>query len=219
MKKTDYNTDKIDILIKKILLKSGLKLIHLEIIKKFLLFLLDKNTDMNLISRKLTFNEIIYDHIFDCLVCNQYFKKYSSITDLGSGGGFPGLLLAIIFPEKKIYLIEKSIKKANFLKETVELLNLKNVTIINDLVNEQKIRSEVITCRAFKDINTILSQTKDFFVTGGVYILYKGKSEMIKDELLSTKEQFKIKVSINKINKIKGKERHIIIIKKTIDQL
>ena len=219
MKKTDCNSNEINNLIKDILLKSDINLFYQEKIKKFLLFLLNKNISMNLISRKLALNEIIYDHIFDCLVCNQYFKKYSSITDLGSGGGFPGLLLAIIFPEKKFYLIEKSIKKTNFLKEAFDLLNLKNVTIINGLANEHKIRSEVITCRAFKDINTILSFTKDFLIGGGIYILYKGKAEMIKEELLIAQKQFKIKVLINKINKIKEKERHIVIIKKTIDQL
>ena len=147
------------------------------------------------------------------------FKEYSSITDLGSGGGLPGLLLSIIFPEKKFYLIEKSTKKAIFLKNAIDYIDLKNVIIIHGLVNEQKIQSQIITCRAFKDINAILSFTKYFLDNGGIYILYKGKRELIENELLHAKRQFKIKAIIKKISEIKTKERHIVIVKKLNYQL
>lgn len=212
MKKTDYTPDEMNILIKKILLKSDINIIYLDKIKKFLIFLLNKNLELNLISRKLTLNEIIYDHFYDCIVCWKFFKEYSSITDLGSGGGLPGLLLSIIFPGKKFYLIEKSKKKALFLNGAVDHLNLKNVIVINNLINEQKIQSEVITCRAFKDINTILASTKNFLNIGGVYILYKGKLDIIKNELLIARKQFNIKTVINKIESLNEKERHIVTI-------
>jgi 16S rRNA (guanine527-N7)-methyltransferase len=215
MEKSHYNINEINILIKKILIASNIDLIYLEKIKKLLLFLLDKNLEMNLISRKLTLNQIIDDHFFDCLVCWKFFKKYISITDLGSGGGLPGILLAIIFPEKKINLIEKSKKKVKFLSDAIEYINLNNVKVIEGLVNEQNIQSQVITCRAFKNINTILSFTKNFFNKDGIYILYKGKLDMIKNELIIAQKYFKMTAKINKIDKIKDKERHIVIIKKS----
>lgn len=205
---------KINDLLRGILLKLEIEVIYLENIEKYLNYLLNKNLEYNLISRKLTIEEIIYDHVFDCLVCWEYFKKYSSITDLGSGGGLPGILLSIIFPDKKIFLIEKSPVKANFLQDAVNNINLKNVTIIKGLVNEQKIETEVITCRAFKDILTILTVTDDFYKRGGVYLLYKARRELIEEELSRAKKHFKIKEEIYKIGKIEEKERHIVFIKK-----
>ena len=89
---------------------------------------------------------------------------------------------------------------------------------MNGLVNEQKITSEVITCRAFKDINTILSFTKNFLNNNGTYILYKGKMDTIKKELSIAEKQFKINSKIYKINKINEKERHVVIINKIKDQ-
>lgn len=210
--------NKINNLLKDILLKSNIDLAYLGNIKLFLTLLMNKNLEMNLISRKLKINEIIYDHFFDCLSCWDFFKDYSSITDLGSGGGLPGILLSIIFPKKKITLIEKSIKKIQFLKEAINQLNLKNTNVINGLVNEQKIETEVVTCRAFKDINTMLTYTNKFLNKNGTYILYKGKLEIIKKELLIAEKKFKINSKIHKINKIKEKERHIVIIKKIKDQ-
>ncbi len=216
MKETENN---INDLLKKILVKSNIDLTYLEKIKNFLTFLLNENLEMNLISRKLTLKEIIYDHFFDCLVCWDFFKNYSSITDLGSGGGLPGLLLSILFPQKKITLIEKSIKKNIFLKKAINHINLKNVIIVNGLVNEQKITSEVITCRAFKDINTILSFTKKFLNNNGHYVLYKGKMETIRKELSIAEKQFKINSTIHRINEITEKERHVVIVNKIKDQL
>ncbi len=201
-------------LLKDILNKLNIDITYLEKIEKYLNILLNKNLEINLISRKLTLNEIIYDHIFDCLACWKYFKKYSSITDLGSGGGLPGLLLSIIFPDKKIILIEKSPVKIKFLKDAVNSINLKNVITVHGTVNEQKIGTDVITCRAFKDIYTILTSTKDFFDNGGIYLLYKGRRELIEGELLRTKKHFNIQEEINKIDKIENKERHIVLIKK-----
>ena len=75
MKKTDYNPDEMNILIKKILLKSDINIIYLDKIKKFLIFLLNKNLELNLISRKLTLNEIIYDHFYDVSSAGNFSKN------------------------------------------------------------------------------------------------------------------------------------------------
>jgi 16S rRNA (guanine527-N7)-methyltransferase len=185
-----------------------------ESIFKFIDFLLSKNNELNLVSRKLTLNEIINDHIIDCLAGFTYFKPYSTITDLGSGGGFPGIILALIFHEKKIILVEKSPKKFQFLNETKKLLKINNVELHNGLVEELKINSEVVTCRAFKDIKTIIDMTKKFYDNKGIYILYKAKMEKIEDELNITKQKYNLNYTINKLDMIKEKERHIVVISK-----
>ena len=83
------------------------------------------------------------------------------ITDLGSGAGFPGIVLAIAAQEKKIpmkiNLIEKSKKKAKFLEAVIMKLNLKaNIITKNIFEEEIKISSDVITARAFKPLQAIL---------------------------------------------------------------
>jgi len=188
--------------------------INLESIEKFTDFLLAKNLELNLISRKLTINEIINDHILDCIAGFRYFYPYPTITDLGSGGGFPGILLAIVFPEKKITLVEKSPKKFQFLNDAAKLMNLENISLINDLAEKANIKSDVVTCRAFKDIKTIIEMTKKFFDNSGIYILYKAKIEKINEEINMAKSKFKINYDIKKLDFIKDKERNIVIITK-----
>lgn len=178
-------------------------------IKQYLTFLMENNQNMNLVSRKMSIETVIEDHILDCLEGASFFEPYGSITDLGAGGGFPGLLLAIIFPSKHLTLIEKSPKKSLFLNGTVNYMGLKNVSLINGLVGEQIIDSEVITCRAFKSIKEILNMTTSYFSRGGEYLLYKGRAEKIGQELEEARS-FKLKYNIHKIAENSGKERHMV---------
>lgn len=183
-------------------------------IKSYLQFLILKNKELNLISRKLSFKEIIFDHVADSLRGIDYFKNYSSITDLGSGGGFPGIILAIVFPDKKFILIEKSPKKFKFLNEAVKILKLINTSVINSPFEELNIDTEVITCRAFKEIKEILSNTRTFLEKGGTYILYKGRREKIDEEIKFAEKIIKFNSKVIKLDKSIEKERHIVIITK-----
>ena len=108
-------------ILKEYLLYSSVSLDFENEIYNYLKLLIQKNLELNLISRKLDLKTIIVEHIYDSLSGFKYFEKYASITDLGSGGGFPGILLGIVFKEKKIVLIEKSPKKVIFLKDLVLL--------------------------------------------------------------------------------------------------
>lgn len=185
---------------------------YFDLISYYIDLLILKNNEMNLFSRKITKDFLLKDHIEDCLLPYNYFTSYKSITDLGTGGGLPGILLAIIFPEKDIILIEKSPKKIEFLKDTVKKLNLKNVQIIlNEVVNTDII-TEAVTCRAFKSIYEIINFTKKFFNMNGTYILYKGRRKKIIEELNECKN-LNMQTFIYKIDNDFGKERHIVIIK------
>ena len=88
-------------------------------------------------------------------------KIQDSLIDLGSGAGFPGLIIAILAKDRKIHLkvklIEKSPKKASFLREIVNYLNL-NVEVlnINALTHAKKLEADLIVARAFKPLKIIL---------------------------------------------------------------
>ncbi|MBN2545618.1 MAG: 16S rRNA (guanine(527)-N(7))-methyltransferase RsmG [Spirochaetes bacterium] len=177
-------------------------------------FLIDKNNELNLISRKLSINDVINGHIFDCMAGFKYFNEYKSICDIGSGGGLPGLLLAVVFNDKKIKLIEKSSKKVKFLQDASKILNLKNTEIIEGLVEKQKINDDIITCRAFKSVREILQMTKKYFNSNGKYLIYKARIDKIHEEINDAKIEFSFNFDIIKLKQIVDKERHLILFNK-----
>ena len=97
----------------------------------FLDFLMEWNEKINLVSRKMPKESVWVSQVLDSVHISRFALKQSSsaIHDVGSGGGFPGLVAAIIAPERLVHLYEKVQKKANFLREAVEALSLKNVRV------------------------------------------------------------------------------------------
>ena len=122
-------------------------------------YLLENNNKFNLIS-KSTEKDIWNRHFRDSMQLIDFIdKNCKCLIDLGSGAGFPGLILAIAAKDRripiKIKLIEKSPKKAKFLDEIIKQLNL-NVKVLNQNVLEQqnKFISDVFVARAFKPLKT-----------------------------------------------------------------
>jgi 16S rRNA (guanine527-N7)-methyltransferase len=185
-----------------------------SLIVDYIDILLEKNQMLNLISRKLDLETVINEHIYDCVSPWMLFKDYGSITDIGTGAGLPGILLAILFGDEKIVLVEKSVKKSLFLKETAGKLGLKNIEIENKVLSETKIKTDVITCRAFKSIAEILSMTKKYFNSGGRYLLYKGRMDKIKEEISEAEKYFSFNYEIGISAKNIKKERHVVTINK-----
>ena len=133
----------------------------------------------NLISKKQAQN--IDDHIKDSLIISPFLKK--SIVDLGSGGGLPGIPLAITNPNKEFYLIESNTKKSSFLLHTISRLGLKNTSVINQRIEktEKKTFPESfdIVCRAVGSTELIISLTAPLLQKKGVEL-----------KLMKTQEQF-----------------------------
>ena len=129
-------------------------------IKKYKDLLLQENQKQNLISRKQENN--IDNHIKDCLSISSHLS--SNIMDLGTGGGLPGIPLAIEDPRKKIYLVEASQKKCSFLLHTKNLLGLENLHVINkrgeDLHLKDFAEDMDIVTRAFGTVEKTIKTTK-----------------------------------------------------------
>ena len=111
------------------------------------------NQKLNLISRNVS-RETIMEHIRHSLLisCSHYFKLYSTIIDAGTGGGLPGIPLAICFPKKKFLLNDITEKKIIAVKNIVHKLKLKNTTMLCKGIQNIELSSEkmVITKHAFK---------------------------------------------------------------------
>lgn len=158
--------------------------------------------------------EVYEKDVYDCLPVLHKINKPDKILDLGSGGGFPGIIIAITKPMCEIHLLEKSKKKCYFLNKIIDLLELKNTQVLNTVINKKNKLGlySLITARAFSSITNILELTQNNLDVGGKHVLLKGKKEKIKEELLTINTS-KYKYEIIKLENTKF-ERHLVEIKK-----
>jgi 16S rRNA (guanine527-N7)-methyltransferase len=157
--------------------------------------------------------DVIQKDINDCLPIINLIKPNNNIADLGSGGGFPGILLSITKPSNKITLIESNNKKCYFLRTVIDKLELKNTEVINQTItkNNNLESFDVITARAFASIEKIINLTKKNNKKETEYILLKGKEQKIKEEL-KLLDQKKYRYEIIKLDN-ENQERNIVVIK------
>ena len=146
-------------LLKKELKYSDQDIKHLEFFRKSFL---DYNSKYNLISRN-TENSIWSRHILDSAQLIKYFdfSSKANLADLGSGAGFPGLILAVFNknPEFHVKLYEKSPVKRDFLMYIKKKINI-NVDIVDNVFNE-KINADIIVSRAFKKLDQIIKISRE----------------------------------------------------------
>jgi len=157
--------------------------------------------------------EVFEKDIFDCLPIIKNIDEKDKILDLGSGGGFPGILIGILKPQAQTYLLEKNQKKCYFLNKMKDLLSLTNTKIIKTTLNNKNNLGQfsLITARAFSSTDNILKLTANNLSGGGRYTLLKGKKEKILEEIKSLNTN-KYKYEIIKIEN-KNSERHFLQIR------
>ena len=180
-------------------------------IEKYIKILLEWQKHVNLISKN-TIPEIQKRHVLDSAQLWKYIPDSSkTLTDVGSGGGFPGIILGILnktanFP-LTITLIESDNKKAIFLREVNRQLDLK-LNILSERVEKvEGIKSDILTCRAFSELNQILVLCQKIVSRETIWILPKGKGykEEIKNCQFETQiEEFPNEYSEGVILKILG---------------
>ena len=122
----------------------------------------DWNAKINVISRK-DINELYTKHVLHSLAIAkiQPFEPGTYILDVGTGGGFPGIPLAILFPETRFYLIDVILKKINVVKAVAEALLLKNVKAEQIRASEVKGDYDFIISRAVTNMPDFVSWVKD----------------------------------------------------------
>lgn len=147
-------------------------------------FLLKRNEILRLISE--TSSEAVLFHIFDSLSAVSYLKKldFESVADIGSGGGLPGIPLAIMFPNARFLLIEKSNRRAGFLRSCIASLGLADrVEIVEDELKNIKQIVDGAVFRAFRQIDEFFLQIAEIIKEGGFVFAYKGKIQETQKEL------------------------------------
>ena len=146
-------------------------------LEKYKDLLIEWNNKFNLTS--ITSEEDIYlKHFYDslCIVKSTDFNN-KEICDFGTGAGFPGMVLAIVFDNSNITLLESNGKKITFLNEVKKELDLSNVTIINSRAEDygKKHREifDIVTCRAVSSLNIILELAVSMLKKNGLFIPMK----------------------------------------------
>jgi len=135
---------------------------------------------------------LLEKHVYDSLAINFWdeFKNSKEILDVGCGGGFPSVILAIFFPEKKIIANDSRIKKINFIKEIKEKLKLNNLEILYSRIEEAKpLKVNLVVSRAVGKMLDIYELSKKHLNDSGKFLIYKAKS--VENEIKEFKNKYK----------------------------
>ena len=172
------------------------------ILDDFRKLVIKKNRLINLISQK-TEENFIERHIIDCVQAIDFIDINSqSCTDVGSGAGLPGIVLAIVFKKKnikmKMNLYEKSHHKSKFLKQISEKLKLDVEVFQKDIFKEKNLVSGSIIARAFKPLPIILDLVEEKFKNYKNLVVFMGKNgkQMLEDSVKKWKFEYKEKRSL-----------------------
>ncbi|EEF84611.1 16S rRNA (guanine(527)-N(7))-methyltransferase RsmG [Borreliella spielmanii] len=179
-------------------------------IKRILLL----NTRFNLISNNNSnFNSILNLHVIDSLLGLPTIKEInpSEILDVGSGAGFPGIILAIFDTSRKYYLLERSKKKSTFLKMIKLELDLENVKILEYEIERERKAYEFITIRAFRSMNEYAIVLRNLLKNRGLIMAYKGKFDRINLEVNQIKDLFS-KIEVKSLNPKLSAERNLVLL-------
>ena len=171
-------------------LEKGMQILGFEnipqIISKLLIYkelLIKWNNSFNLTSVKNT--EIVTHHFLDCLAVIPFIKS-STLLDVGTGAGLPGIVIAIVNPDIKVSLVDKVGKKINFIKRIIAELEIKNIEPYHDrvelLTSEEKY--DGIISRAFSNMEVFIKSTKHLIKSQGVWYGMKSK-KILDDEMIN----------------------------------
>ena len=176
-----------------------------QALKEYKELLVEWNEKMNLTAITEDY-EVIIKHFVDCLECTHLITNEKKIIDVGTGAGFPGMPLAIYYPQIEFTLLDGLNKRLIFLEEVVNKLGLKNVKIVHARAeeaarNEEYFESfDAVVSRAVANLPVLLEYTSPYVKVNGKCIVMKGDNA--KEELNLAKNA----MNILKLKNIENKE-------------
>lgn len=138
---------------------------------------LKQNACLNLISKND--EKFLWEkHVFDSLAIDKFFEKYNcgqTLLDIGTGGGFPAVPIALTYPEIKVTALDSIRKKINAIENIKSELNINNLTPICSRVENITEKYDVITSRAVASLDKISTYSLPLLKKGGYFIAYKSR--------------------------------------------
>jgi 16S rRNA (guanine527-N7)-methyltransferase len=159
--------------------------------------------------------QMVTHHLLDSLAAVPAFADAKNVLDVGSGGGLPGIVLAVVRPDMKVSMIDTVHKKTAFLTQVKAQLGLANVSIHTMKVQELAVsdKFDVITSRAFADLSDFVNWSSHLLAEQGRYIALKGTAPQ--DEQERVPAEWKVtKVEPLQVPRL-GAERHLVFIQKS----
>jgi len=165
---------------------------------------------------------MVLKHFLDSLSVTPYLPKHSSVLDIGSGAGFPGIPLKIVQPTLEMTLIDSVRKKIDFQRHIIRMLGLKGTEAIHGRVQDKGIlqglggRFDIVLSRAFSDLQTFLALSFPFLIEGGTVIAMKGEVDDKEMRLLTETEgtRYRLKKAVPLILPFSSFKRTILLFEK-----
>lgn len=196
----------------------GIELSEEQITKldKFYNLLIEWNEKINL-TRITEEKEVYLKHFYDSLTISKVvdLKIKETLCDVGTGAGFPGIVLKIVYPNLKITLVDSLLKRVKYLNTIIKELELENIKAIHSRGEDFKENFDVVTARAVANIEKLLGFTMHLVAKDGMFIAMKGNiDEEITPPVI---EQINKKYNLITVNKfllpIENSNRSLVVIK------
>lgn len=203
---------------------NQLKILNIELtefqkkqLEEFYEILIEENSKINL--TRITKKEEVYlKHFYDSLTIVKEidFNKIKTLCDVGTGAGFPGIVLKIVYPHLKITLVDSLQKRVNYLNETIKKLNLIDIKAIHIRAEDYQEKFDIVTSRAVARLDKLINWCIHLINKNGLFVAMKAN---IDEELINIDNTLnKNKCTINKINKfvlpIEESNRSLVVIKR-----
>lgn len=165
--------------------------------------LIEKNKVMNL-TGITEFRDVVRKHFIDSVINIKFSDEDAKVLDIGTGAGFPGIPLKLLYPDLKITLLDSLNKRIVFLQEVADELKLQNVELIHgraeDFGQQSKYREQFdyVCSRAVANLSSLCEYCIPFLKIGGKFISYKSSAE---EEVMEAKYA---------IHQLGGDEKHIV---------
>lgn len=148
-------------------------------LSEYAAFLSEKNKVMNLTA--VPEAQYFEKHFYDSLLLSELYSfNDETLLDIGSGAGFPGIVLALVYPKLRITLLEPTLKRVNFLNDVITLLKIENVKVVaaraEDYIVSNREQFDLVTARAVASLNVLLELAVPFVKLKGALLLMKGQN-------------------------------------------
>lgn len=183
---------------------------------KFYQLLIEWNKKINL-TRITEKQEVYLKHFYDSLTIAKVvdLKEKTTLCDVGTGAGFPGIVLKIVYPNLKITLVDSLLKRVNYLNTIIKELELENIYAVHSRGEDFKQTFDIVTARAVANIEKLLNFTMHLVNKEGMFIAMKGNIDEELNEMVISK--INKKYNLLKIDKfllpIENSNRSLVVIK------